>query len=130
MATIQLPHDFNEVDTERPLVAKGEYTVRVDMIEQKSDGRVVAELEILDQGPFKGRMLYDSFSLDSEGGKRKGGQRQLRQLTEAIGVDTANLNLDPEQCTGRTLRVTVQHRTGKDQKVYANIVAHKALNNP
>ena len=116
---IQLPFSWDEVQTGWQLVDEGEYATRVEGVTEQQENRVVATLKILDAGPFEGRLLYDSFFLEAEAGLRL-----LKEFTDAIGVDTSSRQLDTTQCVGKVLRVTVRHRDGKDNKVYANVTRH------
>jgi hypothetical protein len=116
---VTLPTDWDQTQRGWPIVDKGKYTVRVDSMTQQADGRIVAELNILDEGPFEGWTLYDSFSLSTDPGKRL-----FKEFTEAIQADTANHQIDLDACIGKELIVTVRHKKGSNEEVYANVTRH------
>lgn len=117
---ITLPPDWEETQTQRRLVDQGEHTVEVDAVTEQADGRILAELKIMDEGQFQGWTLYDSFCLTSEPGKRL-----FKEFTEVIGIEAENGQLDLDQCVHKVLRVVVAHKAGKDEEVYANVVRHR-----
>ena len=115
--TIELPKMYDEIDAQRRLVGEGEHTVQVQSIAEQPDGRVVATLTVIDDGPYAQAILYDSFSLNV-----REGLRSLKEFVQAIGVATPERRLSPAACAGKKLRVTIEHQTAKDGKVYANVV--------
>ena len=54
-----LPENWNDPD----LVDEGEYRVTVTKLASNDDGdRLVAEFQVLDEGPFAGRKLFQTFT--------------------------------------------------------------------
>ena len=118
---IQLPENFGEEKKQTPSVAEGEYEASVRDLFMRDGKRIHVIFVIEDEGEFKGYSLYENFSLEHPVGRRI-----LKALLDVMGVDYGKGMLVPEICKGKRLRVTVQHKAGKDGMVWANVVGHRA----
>jgi len=116
---ITLPENWHDLNTERRLVAEGWYTVQVEDVDLRPDGRIHVALSILDEGEFATWSIHESFSLDSDGGARA-----FKRFIEAISVQPSGLELDPGACKHKVLRVKTRHKTDEHGDTWANVVAH------
>jgi len=115
-----LPENWNDPD----LVDEGEYRVTVARLASNDDGdRVVAEFQVLDEGPFAGRKLFQTFTPSMPVGKRL-----LADLFEAAGLTQTTGTIYLDQAKGKTLRVQVRHNhSDKTNRQYANVTAIRGV---
>jgi Protein of unknown function (DUF669) len=118
---VMLPPNWDDIETEFSLVAEGKYDVTINRGFRHCEGGITFEFQITDGGPFANRHLFQRYGLDT-----MAGARQFKALLEAIHVEPVDGAVDLARCTGKTLSVTVKHNE-KDDKTYANVVAHRAL---
>lgn len=116
---IDLPKDWAGDDAEYAVVPEGEYHVLVQRVTNEPEGRVKAELQILDEGACAGKRLYASYTLTLPAGKRL-----FKEFLAAIDVQPDGNRLPVSRCRNKVLEVTVK-RNSRDGKVYANVVAHR-----
>ena len=111
-----LPENWNDPD----LVDEGEYRVTLTKLVYNDDGdRLVAEFLFLDQGPFAGRKLYQTFAPSMPAGKRL-----LADLFEAAGLIQTAGAIYLDQAKGKIVRVQVRHNhSDKTNRQYANVTA-------
>ena len=119
---VNLPSDWNKVKLGPPLVDAGRYVVTVEKMSEDSGIRISAEFQILDEGPFSGWKLFESFSLDTDTGKRS-----FKEFLAALSVEDENLSVDLDVCLQKKLRLTVVHKPDKKGRTWVNVRRHESV---
>lgn len=100
-------------------VDEGRYNVVVDEMTRQGDGRIKGIFQILDEGSFSGRRLYETFNLD-----REGGQNKFKQLAEVLGIKPQEGRIELSTFKHSVLQADVFHNEGSDGKTYYNVGAY------
>lgn len=106
------PHDANP---DVRALTPGVYHVRVDQFYQKASGILVAKFRIL-EGIGRRNEVWEPFDL-----RHARALKRFHAFLGAIGVDASVKELDPAQCVGRDLQISVAERNG-----WLNVVKHEA----
>lgn len=120
---------MKDVEGRRPLVAEGEYTVKVASIEQRegqNDPYFAWEF-VIDGGKFDGAKLYHNTSLSPKS------LWNLRGVLEALGIEVPDdeTDMDIEDFIDRECVVSVGHETyeGKPQARIVDILPSEEATN-
>lgn len=93
----------------------GVYHVRVDRFYQKASGILVAKFTVI-EGNERRKEVWEPFDL-----QHARALKRFYAFLGAIGTGTDVTELDPAQCIGRNLKVTVAERNG-----WLSVVKHEA----
>ena len=115
---IKIPQkaEHHDANPDQRLLLPGVYHVRVDQLYQKASGILVAMFTVI-EGNERHKVVWESFDL-----QHARALKRLYAFLGAIGKDTDATELDPAQCIGRNLKVTVEERNG-----WLNVVKHEAV---
>ncbi|MBI5090904.1 MAG: hypothetical protein HZB26_00505 [Candidatus Hydrogenedentes bacterium] len=116
---VRVPNFYDQIDPDKTLPSEGEHVVVVQSATPDGDAAVRVRYEII-EGQDRRMTVDQNYNLD-----HPNGLRLFKQLaTSVLGVQPHDGMMDVESLVGKTLRVTVAHRTVEGNKVYSNIVEH------
>ena len=114
---LRLPPDWDDAPAGYPPVDEGDYAVEVVRLEHEDHERVYAAFEIRSPGPWQRRLLFQTYNLMSEGGRRS-----FKELVRVLGLAPQGACLDLDPGLYQALEVSVRRHT-RNGKTYANIVS-------
>jgi hypothetical protein len=116
-SVVTLPQESQDTLRDYALVNEGDYCVIVQKATKQGGDRVGVEFRILDEGPFAGRRLFQTFILSSPPARRS-----FEAFLEAVDLRLdAKRKVDVALSVRRVVHVAVKHHE-RDGKVYANVV--------
>ena len=101
---IELPEDWDAIETGFPPVPEGEYAVVVAEIKLDKPKVIQARFRITEDGDTKNRLLFQDYDMNTDAGKRL-----FKEFAEAVGATADNGRLDLGPIVGAALRVRVKH---------------------
>jgi hypothetical protein len=117
---IALPADWQDIRVYQPRLPDGVWHCVVDDVELVAENRLKVTYKVLDDGPFAGHSLNETFHCEPGNAFH---WVRLKQLLEATGVRDDGMSVALSGLRTKTLYITTTQRS-QNGKTYVNVSGH------